>query len=803
MFFLVDRYTSCLSSLYELNVFESLGDFDSELNLGKEIMYLRILTNTLFINLFKTLSSPLVRASLMLSALNTLALSWPFGHSPKSFLSIQYIMTSIRLACLDFSALLTWSLGLLIIKLLIETLYNLLSFKASSQYLLGLGITALNAFYMFPDWGGASHKLSLALGDQALQTWLQTFIVFTLCVSPLLVTLALAKLRTPVQKRLLILGTLSIWGFNESVLEGAYFGIHFYLSTLCFQSLFLYFELNQTAQKSISQQVQVNESLQLASRQELKLQNLTSKSIHIAFLLVLCMSFGQSTALFASQHDLRQRYNRAETAVALKAWSYFNPTHTLRRVPDSKQTLNSPWLDGQRLQSLQNTWRAPLDLLPKQIQDTNMKAIVILLTIDSLKSEWFTQKRTPSELKQLKALSTDPSTWFSPNIFSASTSTRFTLGSFIFGRYPSHLTWSRDQATHPSLSQEQRPNLWAHLAQQQVNTVYFASDPAIIRKSNGLGRDLKKIIKVPARSGFKVAFSQSIIDRLITELDQAGQKQEATLLFSHLLDAHHPFNGGRRIYKNKIKSHLAELALIDEQITRLLKVIQTHPAKDRIWLIISSDHGQGFGRHHVQTHNASPYEHQARVPIWIYHNQLAQLKTTQLKTSSPLSDSIQTNYIKNAWEKSRAWSSIDLHPTLLDIFAAPKNPKSQGVSWWPYFALTLKNKSFINKGINSNEHKNTRLQSWLSIESQALSQRPLLSLNWHSRALYHPLEHLKFIEETHTQTLMLFDLKKDPFERQNLCDQQSSKCQAKRQELNRLIYTQGRQPIEYNKRVKH
>ena len=785
------------------------------------------------------ITSPFVRAGFIMSILNTLAILHTQQVIIEQTSSNLTLYTIIKLSCLDLSFVMSLALSIFIIDqwtqiITQKFLYNrsVSSFyllkppmlKQVNNYVPWLLIGIVNGVYMSPDWAGATHKLSVFCNLESIQEYVHTLIILALCTSHILLYLILNKLSLSTQRFVSIATAIIIQLINESILEGAYFGIHFFLSTISFQSLSLLFKCKDhlSSEKQGQAQVQNSESLSLKHievsfksnhEHHFDLHYLPRQKryqlVYLMLPLFILSTFLRASAVLANRQELRQNYNRSETAFGLKWQAFFLTQSNKLRSELLNETLENPWLNRQILGKIEHIWHSEIDGVlsmitskkeafrtqereksVREIQQDSPKPIVILITIDSLKADWFIHKKTPVELKHLKKLSQDSSTWFSSKVFSASTSTRFTLGSLIYGRYPSHLDWSKDRATHPSLIKETHSNLWERLAQQQVKSVYFASEPNIIRKSNGLGKGISQIVNFPPRPTFRVTFSPQIFDRLIDELHKANQNSAATMLFSHLLDAHHPFNGGQKVYKSKIKSHLSELAIIDHQIARLLHEIQQSPNRNRIWLIISSDHGQGFGRHHVQTHNASPYEHQARVPIWIHNTSLDQ---SSEKSNGP------AQIIKQYWSKNKSWSSIDLHPTILELFTAPINPNCQGVSWWPLLS-SAKQASLHQSSLGK---INSRLTESLYKADKILSTRPLLSLNWYSRALYLPKKNIKFIEETNTQTLMLFDLKADPLERINLCTSQVKECQKKHEYLNRLVYTRGRQPIEFNEVSKH
>ena len=269
--------------------------------------------------------------------------------------------------------------------------------------------------------------------------------------------------------------------------------------------------------------------------------------------------------------------------------------------------------------------------------------------------------------------------------------------------------------------------------------------------------------------------------------------------FSHISSTpHHPFNGGDRQSGSQISRHLSELKIIDEQLAYLIEWMKRSESRDRLWLVISSDHGQGFGRHHVRTHNGPPYEHQARVPMWVYYaggkEDKSQGENSLLESSASVAHGL--------WTQSQSWSSIDLHPTLLELFGVAPNGDSQGVSWWPYWRQLNSSKRYKVSSLKSLDHSHGPQSDLTSLRAyhRLMSDRPLLSVNWYTRAIYDPKQHLKLIEDTRSQTLSLFDLKRDPRELTNRCDLEQSRCREMKERLDLLLhYGGGRQPIDYKR----
>jgi arylsulfatase A-like enzyme len=419
--------------------------------------------------------------------------------------------------------------------------------------------------------------------------------------------------------------------------------------------------------------------------------------------------------------------------------------------------------------------------------------IVILLTIDSLKADLF-EGRLLGELKSFENLKKQ-SLFFS-RLYTSSTATRFSLGSMFFGKYPSHLIWKRDSATHPSLEREKGISLAESLKNHRIKSLAITTAKDLMRDQHGIGRGFSQNRLLPPSKKQRVALSHQVIDQMLNVLKK-HPKTEPLFIYSHIMDAHHPFDAGLTI-GTPYQRYLSELKLVGQQIDRLLAFIKTQADQDRYYLMITADHGQGFGRHRVKYHNGPPYEHQIKVPFWFYHplentqnQQVLNTQNQQALNQKPL------DYSKTPF------SLIDLYPTILSIFGITQNPsEQQGFNLWPY--------------LDAIQQSQSSAQSQSSVQSQSsaiqmkaiLQKRMLLSVNWHTRALIIPNENLKIIEDTQLGQVMMFDLKKDPNEQVNLCETEQgkienlssadlSKCDQMANLLRLMIEFQGQQPSEF------
>jgi arylsulfatase A-like enzyme len=149
------------------------------------------------------------------------------------------------------------------------------------------------------------------------------------------------------------------------------------------------------------------------------------------------------------------------------------------------------------------------------------------------------------------------------------------------------------------------------------------------------------------------------VDAILAELDAAPEGPH--LIYSHFIEPHAPYDlAGKK--GSPRERYLREIQLVDRQLARLRKYLEAKGLADRTYLIISADHGEGFGEHGTFNHARSAYEELVRVPLFLY---LPGRKGRLLDT--PV-------------------SSMDIGPTILDLFGLPTPGFWMGQSLLPLAA---------------------------------------------------------------------------------------------------------------------
>ncbi|WP_143140928.1 sulfatase-like hydrolase/transferase [Nannocystis exedens] len=362
-------------------------------------------------------------------------------------------------------------------------------------------------------------------------------------------------------------------------------------------------------------------------------------------------------------------------------------------------------------------------------------AIVLFFTLDSMRAEVL---QNPANHELLPTLHRwRDAGFYVPRAISPSTVTRFTLASLFTGLEVPQLRWARDSATQGSLVKEDRPRVADLLTARGVTTVHVISQFELVNHVNKIGRGFSEEIEAPIAPGDRLAYAPAVMDAILARLRQHGDGP--LFLFTHFMDAHHPFDSGDRKGRAYAR-HVSELANIDRELARLDAWLGEAGLWPRTLIVVSADHGQAFGQHGVQHHGGPPYEEQCRVPLIVFGPAVA---ARESPCDLPL---------------------LDLSPTFLELFGLEAPGSFVGRSLVP--AL---------RG------------------EPPLCGRPVLSTTWDVFALLLP-DGVKILDNRRKRTLEVYDLHADPRETKNLCDGDPAGCDARVGLLRRYLELHGAIP---------
>ncbi|MCK5222657.1 MAG: sulfatase, partial [Candidatus Aminicenantes bacterium] len=213
----------------------------------------------------------------------------------------------------------------------------------------------------------------------------------------------------------------------------------------------------------------------------------------------------------------------------------------------------------------------------------------------------------------------------------------------------------------------------------------------------------------------------------------------------HFYDPHTPYvphedpiNKGKR---DLIKLYDGELKYTDKYVGEIINRLEEADVADDTLIVIVGDHGEAFGEHtEYASHMVFCYEANLKVPMIFYNKKL----------------------IKSGVVVKKRVSTVDIMPTIFDILNIPKDDSIQGVS----FENTL-------KGEELKSDRSVYIESMYGKEE----------MNWA------PLTGIidgdyKFISLPKPE---LYNIKKDPLEKENLYRKKGSLMREMDKELKNMI----------------
>ncbi len=316
------------------------------------------------------------------------------------------------------------------------------------------------------------------------------------------------------------------------------------------------------------------------------------------------------------------------------------PSHPTASIPPEQLVWFSPRIGAADVQPTEPRTQTP--------------QVVIFLGIDSVRTDVF---ETPEYLVQLPELARLKATgvYFS-KARSPGPGTVFTYSALFSGRYFSQMYWSEKAGTGIWPWQDPSPRFPDLLGRHGVTTVDFAS---ILWFTNeyGVTRGFAEETNMDPRRGQSNGTAAELVNAITERLEKQGDG--SLFVFAHFMDAHYPYDRGSKIGTPK-ERFVSELAIVDKEIARLGRTIEKLPLARRTTLIVTADHGEGFGDHNTIQHGTTLYEELLRVPLII---------STPGVSPRAVGDAV---------------SLIDIGPTVLDLFGLPTPGQYMGQSLVPY-----------------------------------------------------------------------------------------------------------------------
>ncbi len=335
--------------------------------------------------------------------------------------------------------------------------------------------------------------------------------------------------------------------------------------------------------------------------------------------------------------------------------------------------------------------------------------IVILYTIDAFRYDLMSQanRKVAPNVHAIR----ESSVYFS-QARSFGAGTRISLSALFTGRYYSMLKWTRPLSTRPTLERDKQPRFPDLLAKAGVDTVNVLSLKEMLTEDIGVIHGFTEELR--RRKGEDQKLTADLTEQAIERLKKQGP--EPLFLFMHVIDPHAPYRTyGKKVDSNR-EAYNLEVTLSDKSLGKLNRAIDELGLRHRTALIVSSDHGEGFGENGVWYHNKTVYDVMVHVPLMI-----------QIPGIAPR---IVDDYV----------SVMDIGPTILDLFGVPT----------PGFWLA---ESLVPQLLGE----------------PAPMGRPIVMETRFEHGLLFP-DGLKAIHRWRQGIELIYDLEKDPMEKKNLRD---------------------------------
>lgn len=209
--------------------------------------------------------------------------------------------------------------------------------------------------------------------------------------------------------------------------------------------------------------------------------------------------------------------------------------------------------------------------------------------------------------------------------------------------------------------------------------------------------------------------AEAMTDRVLEEVDRTRALGEPNSLFwVHYFDPHEPYEG-TTFGHSDMDEYDGEIRRADTAIGRLVREARRRLSRPAI-VVVTADHGEEFREHGGVYHGSSLYEEQVHVPLWIDVPGVAPRRVT-----APV-------------------ESVDIAPTLLALVGLAPAPSMRGDDLRPYLA------------------------------GREPDARPAFSAVIHKKMIVR-WPH-KLIADLRFGLFELYDLARDPNERDNLADAQ-------------------------------
>jgi arylsulfatase A-like enzyme len=387
-----------------------------------------------------------------------------------------------------------------------------------------------------------------------------------------------------------------------------------------------------------------------------------------------------------------------------------------------------------------------VEVASAKAKEFTFKGNLLIITIDTLRSDRFDEKVMPNVSKWAKNAVVFTHVW------SQAPNTPRSFPSFLTSRFPSEIKWTRPLAPFSPLAES--PNnttFFQALKEAGLHTVGEFSHFYLVPKNNlhhGFDEWNDEGALTISESNSDIS-SPRITARVLQKLRQLKMDGRRFVLWTHLPDPH-----SRYMEHAEFPSHASgvdglkekyngEVSFVDKHVGQILDSLKAQGLDKDTAVIIFSDHGEAFGDHkfggeRMFFHGQTLYEELLRVPIAI---SIPGVPPRKIDTPVML---------------------VDLGPTIVDLVKA-KRP--------------------------ANFHGRSLLGAMLGepLDEEPVYAELLPAIDWKHHWKVLVSGGWKIIQKLSENTVELYDLKKDPDEQRNLAPDEPAKTSEMQKKLSAFV----------------
>ncbi|APR86307.1 Phosphonate monoester hydrolase [Minicystis rosea] len=360
--------------------------------------------------------------------------------------------------------------------------------------------------------------------------------------------------------------------------------------------------------------------------------------------------------------------------------------------------------------------------------------IVILMVVDCMRADLLDGDARAADLPAMTALRRAGTQFRTARATAPATSA--SVSAILSGRYYSQLYWSQwpgatTEWVYPHL--DTTPRVADLLGAAGVDTTVISGMPGLVASYGVVhGFAEERVIKAKGRG---YADAPPIMEAAIARI-RAQRADRPLFLYVHFTDGHAPYDHGSNV-GTPFERYLRGIKRIDAELGRLVAQLDASAElRERTAVVLTADHGEGFGEHGSSFHATTLYDELLRVPLIM-----------RLPGGMP-------------HVTTRPVTLLDVAPTLLDLFGQPTPSEMMGQSLVPY--------------LRGQDPTPTRP---IAADSSRLM-----------RAMVFP-DGFKIIHDRRLGTVELFDLNTDPREKHDLFEQRGEDGAARLRALQAFFHT--------------